>query len=451
MPVSIANEVPFEIPESWAWARIKDIITRDVGGGTPDKSNPAYWNGNIPWMSVKDFSMASKGFIEDTIDHISEEGVNNSSTNIIDTEAIIICTRMGLGRTARLMYPTAINQDLRAIWLSDWINDEYFLYFYSTLKITGSGVTVKGIKRDELFAMLIPVPPYDEQVRIVSVINKYLPLISEYEKKQASLNELNRSFPEQLKKSILQIAVQGKLVEQDQSDEPASALLERIRTEKERLIAAGKIKRDKNESIIYRRDNSHYEKINGIERCIDDEIPFEIPESWEWARASSLGKMIRGKGIKRSETVDAGLPCVRYGEIYTSYNVSFSETKSFITPELDESCLHFSKGDVIFTLTGENNVDIAKAVTYVGEGSVAAGGDMAFWTAHGMNPLYLVYCMASPYCIEQKRRTATGDIIVHISTDKIGKFLVPIPPLEEQHRLVNAVNEVFNTICSLIS
>ena len=161
--------------------------------------------------------------------------------------------------------------------------------------------------------------------------------------------------------------------------------------------------------------------------------------------------MIRGKGIKRSETVDAGLPCVRYGEIYTSYNVSFSETKSFITPELDESCLHFSKGDVIFTLTGENNVDIAKAVTYVGEGSVAAGGDMAFWTAHGMNPLYLVYCMASPYCIEQKRRTATGDIIVHISTDKIGKFLVPIPPLEEQHRLVNAVNEVFNTICSLIS
>ena len=175
---------------------------------------------------------------------------------------------------------------------------------------------------------------------------------------------------------------------------------------------------------------------------IANEVPFEIPDSWEWARASSLGKMIRGKGIKRTETVDHGLPCVRYGEIYTSYNIAFSETKSFISPSLDKACLHFSSGDIIFTLTGENKVDIAKAVAYCGDIPVAAGGDMAFWTAHGMNPLYLVYYMASPYCIEQKRRTATGDIIVHISTDKVGGFMVPVPPIEEQKRIVKLIKEL---------
>ena len=243
---------------------------------------------------------------------------------------------------------------------------------------------------------------------------------------------------EQLKNSILQMAISGKLVPQDPNDEPASVLLERVRKEKEQLIKEGKIKKEKNPSYIFRgADNTPYEKVGNNEPVsIADEVPFEIPESWEWVRASSLGKMIRGKGIKRTETVEHGLPCVRYGEIYTTYNFIFSETKSFISSELDNKCLHFSKGDIIFTLTGENKVDIAKAVAYTGELPVAAGGDMAFWTMHGMNPLYLVYYMASPYCIEQKRRTATGDIIVHISTDKVGSFLVPIPPVEEQKRIV---------------
>ena len=249
---------------------------------------------------------------------------------------------------------------------------------------------------------------------------------------------------EQLKNSILQMAVSGKLVPQDPNDEPASVLLERIRKEKEQLIKEGKIKKEKNPSYIFRgADNTPYEKVgNNDPVSIANEVPFEIPDSWEWARASSLGKMIRGKGIKRTETVDHGLPCVRYGEIYTSYNIAFSETKSFISPSLDKACLHFSSGDIIFTLTGENKVDIAKAVAYCGDIPVAAGGDMAFWTAHGMNPLYLVYYMASPYCIEQKRRTATGDIIVHISTDKVGGFMVPVPPIEEQKRIVKLIKEL---------
>jgi len=178
-------------------------------------------------------------------------------------------------------------------------------------------------------------------------------------------------------------------------------------------------------------------------RCIDDEIPFDIPSSWSWARCSSLGCMIRGKGIMRADVLPSGLPCIRYGEIYTTYNIAFDKAYSFISEELDSDCLHISTNDIVFTLTGENKVDIAKAVAYIGTSSIATGGDLAFWTAHGMNPLYIVFFMASPYCIEQKRRTATGDIIVHISTDKVGRFLIPVPPLTEQNRIVDSVQNSF--------
>lgn len=152
--------------------------------------------------------------------------------------------------------------------------------------------------------------------------------------------------------------------------------------------------------------------------------------------------MVRGKGIKRTETTADGKRCVRYGEIYTTYNIAFTDTVSHIPNELDEICNHFSTNDIIFTLTGENKVDIAKAVAFLGEGKVAAGGDLAYWSHHQMNPLYLVFFMSSPYCIELKRCTATGDIIVHISTSKVGDFLVPVPPLNEQNRIVNRINEL---------
>ena len=175
---------------------------------------------------------------------------------------------------------------------------------------------------------------------------------------------------------------------------------------------------------------------------ISNEIPFDIPDSWEWVRCSALGAIIRGSGIKRTETVERGLPCVRYGELYTTYNTSFTETISFIPKELFEQCKQISCGDVLFTLTGENKPDIAKTVAYLGDTPVAVGGDLAYWTHHGMNPLYLVYFMSSPYAISRKVNLATGDIIVHISGDKVGSFLIPVPPLSEQHRIVAKIEEL---------
>ena len=193
----------------------------------------------------------------------------------------------------------------------------------------------------------------------------------------------------------------------------------------------------------YDSDNLPYEKVGKNEPvCIADEVPFEIPESWEWVRISSLGSIVRGSGIKRTETVEFGKPCVRYGELYTTYHTSFDQTVSFVSEELFERCKHFSYGDILMTLTGENKPDIAKAVAYLGNDIIAAGGDLAYWTAHGMNPLYLTYLMASPYVIGRKVNLATGDIIVHISGDKLGTILIPVPPLYEQQRIVDKILEV---------
>jgi len=186
-----------------------------------------------------------------------------------------------------------------------------------------------------------------------------------------------------------------------------------------------------------------YEKVGKNEPvCIADEVPFEIPESWEWVRISSIGSIVRGSGIKRTETIESGKPCVRYGELYTTYHTSFNQAVSFVSEDLFERCKHFSYGDILMTLTGENKPDIAKAVAYLGNDLIAAGGDLAYWTAHGMNPLYLTYLMASPYIVGRKVNLATGNIIVHISGDKLGTILIPIPPLFEQQRIVDKILEV---------
>ena len=163
----------------------------------------------------------------------------------------------------------------------------FFLYKYAGW-IGGKGIGIQGLSSNALHSLLVPVPPIAEQERIVKRLEIIKPLSDKYSEASEQIQELNNLFPEHLKKSILQYAVQGKLVPQDPADEPASVLLERIRTEKEKLIKAGKIKRDKHESVIFRRDNSYYEKVDGIERCIDDELPFEIPESWEWVHFFSV-------------------------------------------------------------------------------------------------------------------------------------------------------------------
>lgn len=171
LPPIKPDEIPFDIPENWVWCRLGDVIDSIVGGGTPSKMNASYWNGNIPWASVKDL----KGkFLHDTIDKITEIAIESSSTNLIPANNIIVCTRMGLGKICINKIDTAINQDLKAVFLNKNIEPEYFYNYYRTLKIIGSGMTVNGIKQEQLLNFHFPLPPLSEQKRIVAEIEKQL-------------------------------------------------------------------------------------------------------------------------------------------------------------------------------------------------------------------------------------------------------------------------------------
>ena len=436
---SLADEVPFDIPDSWEWVRFGNIVAN-----YDSKRRPVTKEQRKNEHGYYDYYGAT-GAIDRVDDYIFEGeylmiGEDGGNFFTERDNAFIASGRFWANNHVHIVQPI--------------LCDIHFLkHFLDSCNLPKmgliNGIAVPKLNQEHLNSILVPLPPLSEQEAIVAELSKYAPLLDEYQLAYSEIKLLNDSFPERLKKSILQEAVQGKLVPQDPSDEPAEALLERIRAEKQRLIKEGKIKKDKHESVIFRRDNSHYEKRGSEEVCIDDEIPFEIPENWAWCRASSLGTMNRGRGIKRTETVAQGCPCIRYGEIYTTYETSFDSAVSFVPDTLDKDCLHFSSGDVVFTLTGENKVDIAKTVAFLGDGQIAAGGDLAFWTHHGMNPLYLVYYMASPYCIELKRRTATGDIIVHISTSKVGDFLVPVPPIKEQNRIVSAIEQLFAVASTL--
>jgi type I restriction enzyme S subunit len=230
---------------------------------------------------------------------------------------------------------------------------------------------------------------------------------------------------QQLKNSILQMAVQGKLVPQDPKDEPASVLVEKIRAEKERLVKAGKIKREK-----------------PLPKITDDEIPFEVPESWMWVRLGSIGTFIRGSGIKRVDVQPDGVFCVRYGEIYTTYNIAMTVAISCVSKQLAMQSKPVVYGDLLMTLTGETKEEIGKTVAFLGNEQTVIGGDVATFTNHQQNPMYLSYLMNSPYAIHKKALLSTGDIIVHISCEKLASILVPIPPLAEQRRIVQRIEEL---------
>ena len=240
-----------------------------------------------------------------------------------------------------------------------------------------------------------------------------------------------------LKNALLQEAVQGKLVPQIASEGNARDLLEEIRKEK---LSHGL---DFANAKSGKRKSKKETALAGSNPCdiTEEEIPFDIPESWCWCRLGELGKFVRGSGIKRDETTNTGLPCVRYGEMYTNYKIKFSKTKSFTSKDVFEKCHKIHTNDILMALTGENKWDIALAATYEGTEEIAMGGDLCKFTPINCNSLFLVYLINSPYGIEYKRNTSTGDIIVHTSTTKLGNLLIPLPPLAEQKRIVVAIEK----------
>ena len=290
---------------------------------------------------------------------------------------------------------------------------------------------------------MIPVPPLEEQHRIVAKYESVAPLIMLYASTKEIAKSLNDKFPEQLKKSILQQAVQGKLVPQDPNDESASVLLERIRYEKEQLIKAGKIKRDKHESVIFRRDNSHYEKLDGVERCIDDELPFEIPESWAWVRWGSIAESIQ-YGYNAPAKQEGRIRMVRISDIHEN-TVAWSSVPFCDIEDSDIPTYLLQPNDILFARTG-GTVGKSFLVSEVPCESIYAGYLIRTRYSSLLCPQYLKFFMESPLYWQQLKSGTTATAQPNCNGQTLAKMLLPLPPANEQLRIVENLVRAFAII-----
>ena len=450
-PVCIADEVPFDIPESWEWVTLKQIAVTALGK-TLDKSKnigeyrPYLCSINVYWTGI-DLSTVKQARFEDS--ELSKYQLNKGD--------LLICEGGDVGRSAvwdrdeEMYYQNALHR----VRFYGNIEPRFFqllMESYKGAKILDNyskGMTIKHLVQNSLNSIYFPLPPLAEQRRIVEKIKQLTPYLKKYGSVETTLSNLNLAFPDDLKKSILQYAVQGKLVPQDPADEPASVLLERIRTEKEKLIKAGKIKRDKHESVIFRRDNSYYEQVDGIERCIDDELPFEIPKSWEWTRLSTIAKILGGKRIPAGRKLTAE----NTGHVY----IRVSDMKDgtviqngllYVPEDIFNSISKYiiKKEDVFITVAGTIG-RIGKIPPELDGANLTENADRLVFSS--LNQDWMIFLLQSSFIQNQIAEVTTKVGQPKLAIARIEKLLIPLPPLNEQTRIVEQIAVIFSQMKKL--
>ena len=446
----ISDEIPFEIPDSWEWCRIDTIFQHNTGKAlNSSKSQGIKMQyiiiSDLYWNKFKLDKLKEMSFTENEVEKYT-----------VTKGDLLVCEGGDIGRSAiwNYDYPMRIQNHIHRIRPYLQINIYFFYYIFYFYKnaglIGGKGIGIQGLSTNALGSLFIPLPPLAEQKRIVAKIEELLPFIEKYEQAETKLTALNKSFPEMLRKSILQEAVQGKLVPQNPDDEPASVLLEHIRSEKQELIKQGKIKKSKHESIIVTRDKIPYEIINGKERCIADEVPFEIPESWEWCRLTELSSVI----TKGSSPKWQGITYVdeKNGILFiTSKNIGkekllMNKTK-YVEKKFNDmhstSILKF--GDILTNIVGAS---IGRTAIY-NLNSENSNINQAVCIIRLINldfRMYIIKFLNSPIAFQMMTNNSVDSARANLSLSSVSNFLIPLPPLAEQKRIVEKIEELM-TFC----
>ena len=443
---SLADEVPFDIPDSWEWVRLGSIVY-NRGQITPSTDFCYIDIGSIDNKKQK---------LNPTDTVIAPDKAPSRARKLVDKGDVLYSTvrpylhNMCIVDRDFSCIPIASTGFAVLTCHAELCNKFLFYYMmspdfdaYANNTDNAKGVAYPAINDDRLYKALIPIPPLGEQFRIVSAIESVDASIRDYGAKEEALRALNGSFPECLKKSILQEAVQGKLVPQDPSDEPAEALLERIRAEKQRLIKEDKIKKDKHESVIFRRDNSHYEKLDGVERCIDDELPFEIPDSWEWVRLGTVFQHNTGKALNASNRDGEKLTYITTSNLYWDrFVLENLKTMPFTDSEVDKCTVQ--QGDLLVCEGG----DIGRAAIWESDEPMRIQNHI-----HRLRA-YVPVCTRFFYHLFYLYKGAgwiggKGIAIQGLSSNAIHNLLFPLPPLHEQERIVNAIDTALSVVRKL--
>ena len=440
----IDEEVPFEIPQGWEWTRIGNIFNHasgkqqsssNKGGGTPQKfitTSNLYW-GYFVLDNVK-------------VMNFTDEEIKNCSATKGD---LLVCEGgAGYGRSAIWNEDYDICLQNHVHRLRPCISGlcEYVYHFMYLLKesnnLTSVGTAMPGLSANRLKGLLLPLPPLSEQRRMVTKLAELLSQIDKYSKVQNQLDELNITIKENLKKSILQEAIQGKLVPHLTEDGTAKELLEQIKAEKQKLVKEGKLKKSAlATSVIFRGDdNKYYEQIGKTCLDITEQIPFEIPNSWTWARMGQIGDWGAGSTPQRSnqDYYGGNILWLKTGELN---NGVICDTEEKITQRAFQECsLRMNKiGDVLIAMYGAT----------IGKLAIVGKELTTNQACCGCTP-YVVYNWFLFYFLMASRDTfikkGEGGAQPNISRVKLVEYLMPLPPLNEQKRIVERIETLFEQL-----
>ncbi|HEZ7990602.1 MAG TPA: restriction endonuclease subunit S [Ruminococcus sp.] len=438
----IEDEIPFELPQGWEWCRLGIVFSHNTGkalnkSNTNGKLLSYITTSNVYWDRFELDNLKNMHFTDTELEKCT-----------VKKGDLLVCEGGDIGRAAIWNYDYDICIQNHIHRLRPYANVNivlyYHIFYYYKLigMINGKGIGIQGLSSNQLHSIPIPLPPLQEQHRIVIKLKELISFIDTIESDKADL----QSTIQLTKSKILDLAIRGKLVPQDPNDEPASVLLERIRTEKEELIKQGKIKRDKKESVIFRGDdNSYYEKIGDEVRCIDNELPYNIPENWAWKRLSSAC-IINPKNSIADDTVVSFVPMALIQDGYTN-EFTFEQRK---WGEVKKGFTHFAENDVGFakiTPCFENR----KSVVFRGLCNGYGAGTTELYILRTLPdtilPEYILYVIKTDSFLVGGKQTCAGVVgQQRISKDYVCDYLVPVPPLNEQVRIIKKCTEIMTML-----
>ena len=419
------DEKPYSIPDTWLWVRLVDIGDI-VGGGTPKTSEVSFWeNGTISWITPADMRGLGK-YVSCGMRKITKVGLEKSSARLLPKGTVIYSSRAPIGYIAIALNELCTNQGFKSVIPFNVELSEYLYYclISQTQNIISraSGTTFKEISGGEFGQTIIPIPPLAEQKRIVAKIEELLPYIEKYDKAYSKLTVFNKKFPEDMQKSILQYAMQGKLVEQMAEEGTGEELYCQIQAEKEKLIKDGKIKKEKR-----------------LPEILENEIPFDIPKSWKWVKLNSIVTIITDGDHQPPPQVDTGIPFLVISNM-SQGNLSFINTRN-VSQEYYDNLQEARKpqsGDILFTVTGSYGIVILVKT----DKKFCVQRHIAIIKKPFVSADYLVKCLSAPFSYKQCKEKATGTAQKTVGLDTLRNLILPLPPLAEQERIVAKLEKV---------
>ena len=425
------DEIPYELPQGWEWIRLGDI--GDWGAGsTPNRARTDYYfNGTIPWLKTGDLN---DSFITEIPEKITELALEQTSVKIKPIGSLLIAMYGAtIGKLGILTIPATTNQACCACVAFQEIETKFLFYYLlserDNLRKRGDGGAQPNISREKIIAYLLPLPPLAEQKRIVEKLEEILPLVDEYGKNEEILSEMNQKLPKQIRQSILQYAVQGKLVVQNPQDEPASELLKRIKAEKEQLIKDGKIKKEKPLTPI-----------------TQDEIPYDLPQGWQWCYLNNITTQIH-YGYTASAIQSGDVKLVRITDIQDN-QIKWDNVPYCDISEENKNKYLLRNNDILIARTG-GTIGKTYLVKNIIEQAVFASYLIRAIPSLYANSEYIKLFMDSPLYWEQLKNFSMGTGQPNVNGQSLNKLKIPLPPLAEQKRIVAKIEELLNLVNKL--